>query len=266
MKNYWAIHCRDFVEGMENCMDSEEDHHPGRLAGPTERIPKLVHDIIHKDERDAVRGVFKLDGITGFNPGRWSGKNIPEETTTLNNFDFSELIEMLQKDREEKEQKKKEQNFFLIDKVSSGTDFTFINPLGQSKPKSTEPINFLFDSGVLMRELQKSIEERQKKEEVKRREEMLQNTVKMLKDFGKRSLFSLPKENLALNLPSYSEVYVPTVLSFEPAFCLGGSMDKEAMERKATPYGYSHPMVANAPNGYGGGPVLYTPSGGWQSV
>lgn len=262
MRN-WIIDCMCKNLGGE---DYEEDHHPGRLAGPIERIPKLVHDIIHQDERDAVKGVFELDGITGFNPGRWSGKRIAEETTTSQNFDFLELMEKFQKDRSEKEQKKKEQNFFLVDNVSSSTDFTFNSSLGQFKSKTSKSNNFLFDSGVLMRELQKSIEERQKREEIKEREEMLQNTVEMLKDFNKRSSFSLPKENLAVNLPSYSEAYIPTVLSFEPAFCLGGSMDKEAMERKTIPYGYSHPMVANAPNGYGGGPVLYTPSGGWQSV
>ena len=62
MKNFWAIHCAKYVAGMENCMDEEEDHHPGRLAGPTESIPKLVHDIIHQDERDAVVKIFKQDG------------------------------------------------------------------------------------------------------------------------------------------------------------------------------------------------------------
>ena len=52
-----------------------EGHHPGRLKGPTELIPKVVHDIIHQDERDAVREIFKKDGEKG-NPGSWTGRKI----------------------------------------------------------------------------------------------------------------------------------------------------------------------------------------------
>lgn len=52
-----------------------ERHHPGRLRGETELIMKTVHDMIHEDERDAVRKVLKADGETG-NPGSWTGKRI----------------------------------------------------------------------------------------------------------------------------------------------------------------------------------------------
>lgn len=52
-----------------------EKHHPGRLKGPTVLIPKTVHDLIHEDERDAVREIFRKDGLTG-NPGAWTGKRI----------------------------------------------------------------------------------------------------------------------------------------------------------------------------------------------
>ncbi|MEK7572350.1 MAG: hypothetical protein AAB493_00640 [Patescibacteria group bacterium] len=211
MKNFWAIHCKNHVAGMENCMDEEEDHHPGRLAGPTELIPKIVHDIIHQDERDAVRGIFKQDGITGFNPGRWTGKHIPEDTSISHKYGFNSL-----------------------------------------------------DCVKFFKKLQGDIEER----EEQRKKEELQETMKTLSEWNKMNNFisSLPKKNLAVNIPSYSEVYnKPTLLpSLKPAFCLGGNMDKEAMERKSIPYGYSHPMIKNAPNGYGGGPVFFTPSGGWQ--
>jgi hypothetical protein len=50
-----------------------ERHHPGRLPGPTDLIPKSVHDLIHQTERDAVRDVFRQDGLRG-NPGAWTGK------------------------------------------------------------------------------------------------------------------------------------------------------------------------------------------------
>ena len=50
-----------------------ERHHQGRQDGDTTLIPKTVHDIIHQDERDAVRNVFKKDGLKG-NPGSWTGK------------------------------------------------------------------------------------------------------------------------------------------------------------------------------------------------
>ena len=50
-----------------------EGHHRGRLDGHTELIPKTVHDLIHQDERDAVKEVFKNDGLNG-NPGSWTGK------------------------------------------------------------------------------------------------------------------------------------------------------------------------------------------------
>ena len=52
-----------------------ERHHPGRLDGGTELIWKSVHDIIHQDERDAVKDVFRQDGLTG-RSGGWSGKRI----------------------------------------------------------------------------------------------------------------------------------------------------------------------------------------------
>jgi hypothetical protein len=55
-----------------------EDHHNGRLKGPTEKVLKTVHDLIHQDERDAVKDIFKKDDLKG-NPGMWSGKQIPEE-------------------------------------------------------------------------------------------------------------------------------------------------------------------------------------------
>ena len=50
-----------------------ERHHQGRQDGATELIPKTVHDIIHQDERDAVRDVFQKDGLGG-HPGSWTGK------------------------------------------------------------------------------------------------------------------------------------------------------------------------------------------------
>ena len=52
-----------------------ERHHRGRLWGPTELIPKTVHDIIHQDERNAVREIFKKDGLKG-NVNAWTGKRI----------------------------------------------------------------------------------------------------------------------------------------------------------------------------------------------
>ncbi|MCF8070069.1 MAG: hypothetical protein K9L30_15920 [Desulfobacterales bacterium] len=52
-----------------------EKHHPGRLKGGTELIPKTVHDLIHDDERAAVREIFKNDGLAG-NPNAWTGKRI----------------------------------------------------------------------------------------------------------------------------------------------------------------------------------------------
>lgn len=52
-----------------------ERHHPGRLKGETELIPKTVHDIIHQNERGAVREIFKKDRLKG-NPGSWTGKRI----------------------------------------------------------------------------------------------------------------------------------------------------------------------------------------------
>ena len=54
-----------------------ERHHPGRLAGPTEMVWKSVHDLIHESERDAVRKVFREDGLSG-NAGAWSGKRIKD--------------------------------------------------------------------------------------------------------------------------------------------------------------------------------------------
>lgn len=36
-----------------------ERHHQGRQDGDTVLIPKTVHDIIHQNEIDAVRDVFK---------------------------------------------------------------------------------------------------------------------------------------------------------------------------------------------------------------
>jgi len=61
----------------KNCMELMEDHHPGRLPIKTVRIPKLVHDLIHQGERDAVSEIFEKDGLKG-NPGRWTAKRIPE--------------------------------------------------------------------------------------------------------------------------------------------------------------------------------------------
>lgn len=52
-----------------------ERHHSGRLKGKTELITKTIHNIIHQDERNAVRKIFKKDGLKG-NPGSWTGKNI----------------------------------------------------------------------------------------------------------------------------------------------------------------------------------------------
>tara|TARA_Y100000310_G_C20118181_1_gene550240 strand:- start:147 stop:347 length:201 start_codon:yes stop_codon:yes gene_type:complete len=52
-----------------------ENHHPGRLKGDTNLILKSTHDMIHQDERDAVREIFKEDGEKG-HPGSWSGKGI----------------------------------------------------------------------------------------------------------------------------------------------------------------------------------------------
>ena len=50
-----------------------ERHHPGRLDGETEMIMKTVHNMIHADERAAVRTIFRGDGLKG-NPGSWTGK------------------------------------------------------------------------------------------------------------------------------------------------------------------------------------------------
>jgi hypothetical protein len=50
-----------------------ERHHPGRLDGKTELVDKIVHDLIHESERDAVRDIFRQDGLKG-NPGAWTGK------------------------------------------------------------------------------------------------------------------------------------------------------------------------------------------------
>lgn len=226
MKNFWAEHCKNFVFG-ENCMDSEEEHHPGRLAGPTERIPKLVHDIIHQDERNAVKGIFELDGITGFNPGRWTGKKIPEESTIpLLNFDSFKWME----DLKEKRQKDEEQKQKMTEIMEATSEF--LKNFGINKNEKKEK-NVIFTGSL---------------------------------KFNQENFSSFPKTNFTVNVPSYSEVFIPTLPSFQPAFCLGGSMDSEAMERRSIPYGNSHPLVANAPNGYGGGPVLFTPSGGWQPV
>jgi hypothetical protein len=52
-----------------------ERHHSGRLDGPTELIWKSVHDLIHESERDAVKGIFREDGLKG-NPGAWTGRRI----------------------------------------------------------------------------------------------------------------------------------------------------------------------------------------------
>ena len=47
-----------------------EKHHPGRLKEPTELIPKTIHDLIHEDERNAVRDIFRKDGLTGIRSAR----------------------------------------------------------------------------------------------------------------------------------------------------------------------------------------------------
>ena len=52
-----------------------ERHHPGRTPGDTELIWKTVHDLIHESERDAVREIFRQDGLKG-NPGAWTAKRI----------------------------------------------------------------------------------------------------------------------------------------------------------------------------------------------
>jgi hypothetical protein len=58
-----------------------ENHHPARQAGPTELIPKCVHDIIHQNERDAVRDIMQQDGLAG-HPGRWTAKHIQDLSGT----------------------------------------------------------------------------------------------------------------------------------------------------------------------------------------
>lgn len=52
-----------------------ERHHPGRIWGETVMIDKITHDLIHDSEREAVREVFKQDGLQG-NPNAWSAKPI----------------------------------------------------------------------------------------------------------------------------------------------------------------------------------------------
>lgn len=53
-----------------------ERHHPARQDGPTELIPKCVHDLIHEGERDVIRDILREDGLKG-NPGSWTGKVKP---------------------------------------------------------------------------------------------------------------------------------------------------------------------------------------------
>ena len=52
-----------------------ERHHPGRLPIQTVLITKTEHDLIHEDERAAVREIFIKDGLSG-NPGAWTAKSI----------------------------------------------------------------------------------------------------------------------------------------------------------------------------------------------
>lgn len=105
-------------------MDQEEEHHPGRLAGPTERIPKIVHDIIHQDERDAVKDIleeYRIRKPNGhhFQPGEWTGKRIPEtweENKPFFEIDLTSFFEEKKKEEEEKEKEerlmKQTQEFF----------------------------------------------------------------------------------------------------------------------------------------------------------
>ncbi len=52
-----------------------ERHHTARQDGETELIWKTVHDIIHQDERDAVRPLIKKG-----HPGGWTLKT-PKQTS-----------------------------------------------------------------------------------------------------------------------------------------------------------------------------------------
>jgi len=53
-----------------------ERHHPARQPGETILIDKVVHDLVHEGERDAVRKIMQQDGLHG-NPGGWTSKRIP---------------------------------------------------------------------------------------------------------------------------------------------------------------------------------------------
>lgn len=150
----------------KNCMELMEDHHPGRLPIKTVRIPKLVHDLIHQGERDAVSEIFKKDGLKG-NPGRWTAKGIPEpveETPliypglNLPSFGFlkektspEENLRRIVKDsikkmeeeikrREDAERKMEEEKIILdLIKIGNPYDSSFLNPMSHTVLKPILP-------------------------------------------------------------------------------------------------------------------------------
>lgn len=180
----------------------KEEHHPGRLAGPTVSIPKIVHDFIHQDERDAVKSVFKEDGITGFHPGRWTGKRISHE--------FNPIIE-------------------TVDPLP--------NPVFKPKPK-TSPLdssrNFIVDFNRLYPDMFKK----------------------------KKSDFSLEFSDSSIDYFSDNASFN---LSSPGSDAWASIREKSEAFNRAEWSAMDH-MARTAPNGYTGGPVIYTPADGWQSV
>lgn len=207
-------------------MELMEDHHPGRLPIKTVRIPKLVHDLIHQGERDAVREIFEKDGLKG-NPGRWTAKRIPEP---VEEFDSTPLNLSLSK------------SSYLRGIVSSE------EAMRRSIKKFIQEMN----------------DRARDKEEMNRRVEENGRSLLFTGTLGPQRLsFLVSTSNLLpiLAPPSQSQPNLGTNL--KPFFVLGGKEDIEALMRRKF-WEENNFYEKTAPNGYERDPVHFVSGVGWK--
>ena len=244
-----------------------ENHHPGRLAGPTVPIPKIVHDMIHQDERDAVKMIFQQDGLSG-HPGRWSGKPITHEfNSKTDRVELIDLNSFLPKKKEpiktwETSWKSPSLNLNLGNLTPDLFDFS-------PKKKDTD---WNWENSILNTNRLKSMSF----ENWKFPEPLVSKPVTIFKPYEPiDTSFLFPEkkdtdwnwENSVLNNPISLGVSVADDNPYyNPPISFGDKTDRTAMRNRTKWEAMDH-MARTAPNGYGGEPMVYIGSeygGQWQ--
>jgi len=100
----------------------------------------------------------------------------------------------------------------------------------------------------------------------KKNREMLDESKKIQEMFKESKKTTYTKNFETDSIESYLIRNAYKTSAYKPFSVLGDEMDNEAIERRKTSYGYNHPDVFNAPNGYEGTPVYYTPQEGWKPI